>query len=302
MDFSLLQPGLHTMAIRVGTSDERWSPVLIKNILVPHPESTQENVLKTYRYWIDGDVAQAVTADVPASGLIEFEYDASALNDGMHTLAYQITDKFGNVIPTIISHFLKIEKTMGAKLVGIDYWFNDGPRSRIAIDPAQASIDRNDIIIPLDGLQPRAISDENTFNAETKTVTTKEDVTVGLEVFNDAGTGSEAVIDSLKQWAFTITPEFVALQNQTSVTKAAPRDIQMLCFDYKGTVGDSLYWEISGSNAKIDFFDASGQSLKPEMKTINEKSISSIKIPTDSIFVLLYGATTESEVTVKVAK
>lgn len=67
------------------------------------------------------------------------------------------------------------------KLIAIDYWFNDEPRQRITIDPAE-SVDKSDIVIPMDGVKPRTISEEYTFDATTKMVKTTETITVGIQV------------------------------------------------------------------------------------------------------------------------
>ena len=301
IDFSALAPGLHNIAFRVLDANGHTSTILVKNFLVPEPSSMTENGLYKYRYWIDRDVANAVEVDAPADGIISLDFDASALNDGPHEFSNQVIDKVGHFSATAIHHFIKETIQGESKLVGVDYWFNDDSRTRIAIDPAQVTIDKNDIVISLDGVQPRSISEDYTFDAATKTVKTTETITLGLQVFNDAEVGSGAVEHTIENVTFTVTPLFEALTDDVSDTKVAPQGGQVQGFSFDGAVGDSLHWELTGSDAKIDFFDANGNRLTPESKTIDEKDVLIIKMPTTTVYALTYGATEAGEMTVKVS-
>ena len=301
IDFSALAPGLHNIAFRVLDANGHTSTILVKNFLVPEPSSMTENGLYKYRYWIDRDVANAVEVDAPADGIISLDFDASALNDGPHEFSYQVIDKVGHASATAVHHFIKETIQGEGKLIGVDYWFNDDPRTRIAIDPAQVTIDKDDIVISLDGVQPRSISEDYTFDATTKTVKTTETITLGLQVFNDAEVGSGAVEHTIENVTFTVTTLFEALTDGISDTKAAPQGGQVQGFSFNGAVGDSLHWELTGSDAKIDFFDANGNRLTPESKTIDEKDVLIIKMPTTTVYALTYGATEAGEMTVKVS-
>ena len=301
IDFSALAPGLHNIAFRVLDANGHTSTILVKNFLVPEPSSMTENGLYKYRYWIDRDVVNAVEVDAPADGIISLDFDASALNDGPHEFSYQVIDKVGYASATAIHHFIKETIQGEGKLIGVDYWFNDDPRTRIAIDPAQVTIDKNDIVISLDGVQPRSISEDYTFDATTKTVKTTETITLGLQVFNDAEVGSGAVEHTIENVTFTVTTLFEALTDGISDTKVAPQGGQVQGFSFDGAVGDSLHWELTGSDAKIDFFDANGNRLTPESKTIDEKDVLIIKMPTTTVYALTYGATEAGEMTVKVS-
>ena len=302
IDFSALSPGLHNIAFRVLDANGHASSIIVKNFLIPDPSSMTENGLSKYRYWIDRDVSNIIEVDAPSDGIISFDFDASALNDGPHELSYQVIDKAGHASATATHHFLKETIQGGDKLVGIDYWINGGTRQRIAIDPAAANIDRDDVVIPLDALTPSSIAADYTFDVTTKKVVTKEDITVGLQVFNDAEVGSEAVEKTIEDFAFTVDPQLVALTNEATSTKAAPKGGVVQGFSYAGAVGDSLHWEISGSDAKLDFKDAAGNAITPETKTIAGKTVLVMKLPTTEVYLLAYGATADDDLTVKVAQ
>ncbi|MBO7115841.1 MAG: dockerin type I repeat-containing protein, partial [Prevotella sp.] len=297
-DLSTLNPGLHNITMRVIDSTGKVSSALVKNFMVLEKQDG-ENALTSYEYWIDNGEHQS--ADVPADGVVMLDLDISTLNEGLHSFNYRVTDKAGHTSGVIFKNFM-VKKIKGdGKLIGIDYWFNDGPRTRIDIDPAQISIDKDDVVIPLDDLKPRSIMENYTFDVTTQKVQTIEDVTVGIQVFNNEEVGSEAVVETLKDYEFNIDINAIALINETSDTKATPQGGQIQGFSFDGAVGDSLHWEITGTDAKIDFFDADGNRLTPEAKTIDGKDVLIIKMPTTTVYALTYGATEAGEMTVKVS-
>jgi hypothetical protein len=301
-DLSALAPGLHNIAIRVIDEVGKVSSVLTKNFIVLE-QLEGDNALATYEYWIDDEFDSRKSAEVPADGVVNLDIDITDRGVGMHTFNYRTIDKAGYPSAVVYKSFFVKKIVEDANLIAIDYWFNDEPRTRIAIDPAQASIDKNDIVIPLDDLKPRTISEEYVFDATQKKVITTETVTVGFQVFNNEEVGSEAYVETLENMSFTVDPAFVALDNEVSDTKAAPKGGDVQGFSYAGAVDDSLHWEITTeSDAKIDFYDADGNKITPEAKTINEKNVLVMKMPTESVYVLVYGATQDGDITIKVAQ
>ncbi|MCR5712695.1 MAG: dockerin type I repeat-containing protein [Prevotella sp.] len=299
-DISALDYGLHNVTIRVIDATGKVSSALTKNFMKVE-QMDGDNALTTYEYWIDNAFDERESAAVPDGGIVNLNIDISALKQGLHTFNYRTADKAEKVSAVVTKNFF-VKKVEGeGKIIGVDYWFNDGPRTRIAIDPAQASIDKNDIVISLDGVQPRSISEDYSFDATTKTVKTTETITFGIQVFNDAEVGTEAVVETLEDYLFNVDINAVALTDGISDTKAAPQGGQVQGFSFDGAVGDSLHWELTGSDAKIDFFDANGNRLTPESKTIDEKDVLIIKMPTTTVYALTYGATEAGEMTVKVS-
>ncbi len=300
-DISALQNGLHSIAMRVIDKNGIVSSVMVKNFMKVE-QMDGDNALTTYEYWIDNAFDERESAAVPDGGIVNLNIDISALKQGLHTFNYRTADKAGLVSAVVTKNFF-VKKVEGeGKIIGVDYWFNDGPRTRIAIDPAQASIDKNDIVISLDGVQPRSISEDYTFDATTKTVKTTETITFGIQVFNDAEVGTEAVVETLENMTLTVTPLFEALVNEASSTQPAPKGGQVQGFSYAGAVDDVLYWEITGSDAKVDFKDADGNAITPETKEIGGKTVLVVTMPTTTVYVLAYGATTDDDIVVKVAQ
>ena len=301
LDMSSLPIGLHSISFRALDDNGHVSSVLVKYFLVPENTSTTENSIAGYRYWFDKDMENIVEGEMTSSGTIATDIDVSALNAGLHLFNYQVKDAIGKYSATMMSFFTVPEQGgLGDKIVAYDYWFNNNPRKRVEVTPT-ATLELNDIVIDMEGVEPETVPADYVFNSETKQVVFTFDVEFGLQVFNDLGTGSEAVTQTVG-YEFTIDPLFVALTNEVSNTKTAPQGGQVLGFSYAGAVGDSLHWEITGSDAKIDFYDADGNRITPEAKTIDDKNVLVIKMPTTTIYALSYGATTADEITVKVSQ
>ena len=298
---SSLPIGLHSISFRALDDNGHVSSVLVKYFLVPENTSTTENSIAGYRYWFDKDMENIVEGEMTSSGTIATDIDVSALNAGLHLFNYQVKDAIGKYSATMMSFFTVPEQGgLGDKIVAYDYWFNNNPRKRVEVTPT-ATLELNDIVIDMEGVEPETVPADYVFNSETKQVVFTFDVEFGLQVFNDLGTGSEAVTQTVG-YEFTIDPLFVALTNEVSNTKTAPQGGQVLGFSYAGAVGDSLHWEITGSDAKIDFYDADGNRITPEAKTIDDKNVLVIKMPTTTIYALSYGATTADEISVKVSQ
>ena len=301
LDMSSLPIGLHSISFRALDDNGHVSSVLVKYFLVPENTSTTENSIAGYRYWFDKDMENIVEGEMTSSGTIATDIDVSALNAGLHLFNYQVKDAIGKYSATMMSFFTVPEQGgLGDKIVAYDYWFNNNPRKRVEVTPT-ATLELNDIVIDMEDVEPETVPADYVFNSETKQVVFTFDVEFGLQVFNDLGTGSEAVTQTIG-YEFTIDPLFVALTNEVCNTKTAPQGGQVLGFSYAGAVGDSLHWEITGSDAKIDFYDADGNRITPEAKTIDDKNVLVIKMPTTTIYALSYGATTADEISVKVSQ
>ena len=302
LDMSSLPVGLHSISFRALDDNGHVSSVLVKYFLVPENTSTTENSIAGYRYWFDREMENIVEGEVTSSGTIVSDIDVSALSAGLHFFNYQVKDAMGKYSATMVSFFTVPEQgaLVGDKIVAYDYWFNNNPRKRIEVAPT-ATLELSDIVLDVEGVEPETVPADYVFNFETKQVVFTFDVEFGLQVFNNQGTGSEAVTQIVKGYEFTVDPAYVALDNEVSDTKDAPQGGQVQGFSFEGAVGDSLHWEFSGPDVKIDFYDADGNRLTPETKTIDEKDVLIIKMPTTAVYALTYGATTAGEITVKVS-
>ena len=102
LDMSALPTGLHSLAIRTGTDDDRWSAALVKYFLVPEPGSTQENNLAGYEYWIDGNYANRVSGSFSEGGIVTTDIDVSTLPVGLHSISFRALDDNGHVSSVLL--------------------------------------------------------------------------------------------------------------------------------------------------------------------------------------------------------
>ena len=302
LDMSSLPVGLHSIAFRALDDNGHVSSVLVKYFLVPENTSTTENSIAGYRYWFDRDMENIVEGEM-TSGTIVTDIDVSALNAGLHFFNYQVKDAIGKYSATMVSFFTVPEQGgLGDKIVSYEYWFDDNPRKKVEVEPTM-TLELNNEMLVVEGIKSKIVPADYTFDAENKKVIFTQDVEFGLQVFNDLGTGSEAVTQTVEGYEFTVDPAFVALDNEVSDTKAAPKGGDVQGFSYAGAVDDSLHWEITNEvGAKVDFYDAAGNVITPEAKTIDEKDVLVMKMPTESVYVLVYGATQDGDITIKVAQ
>ena len=96
IDISDLKPGLHKVMVRVKDNLGVWNNQIIRTFFVaPTPQPSTVTLAK-YMYWIDNDVANAVTGDITDdSGQLFIDMTALQLGDGDHTLTWLVRDSKG---------------------------------------------------------------------------------------------------------------------------------------------------------------------------------------------------------------
>ena len=124
LDMSNLCEGVHTLAMRFSDSKNRWSSPITRYFMRT-VKGTADATLKGYRYWIDGDFNNGVNAEFADNGIIQLEFDMSALCEGIHTLAVQTEDSYGRKSSPITRYFMVIGKNYNdATLKGYRYWID----------------------------------------------------------------------------------------------------------------------------------------------------------------------------------
>ena len=108
-DVSLFPNGVNVFNIRYKDENGKYSSILSK-AFVKQPSSFSGNKLIEYRYWIDNDIASAVSLSLLHSqqvNLIE-NLNLSQLPKGTHELNYQFKDSLGMWSAVIVNNFQKI--------------------------------------------------------------------------------------------------------------------------------------------------------------------------------------------------
>lgn len=119
LDVSALQDGPHTLHCQLVDAEGNVSYVASGFFL--KMEAGAYSAASTLRYWFD-DVAEVHTCDANAS--IQM-LDVSELQDGPHTLHYQLMDVEGNVSYVASSLFLKMETGAYSAASTLRFWFDE---------------------------------------------------------------------------------------------------------------------------------------------------------------------------------
>lgn len=293
IDISRLRQGLHTLLVRVNDLRGQQSQTLLKHFLALGEDVTQRQ-LTAYRYWIDSEAnsMEGQTVD----GNIVLDIDVSNLTFGLHMLCYQVADNMGRLSAPRLLYFVKPYLETGSdRIVAYEYWFNQGARHRLELDPA-VTFSASDLLIEVKDVVPNHIPDDYTFLSTSETVTLRDDVYFGLQVFNGAGKGSLAVMSETVNIPLTIAPQFLSLADGDSIAFEPPVGGHMQGFKTETMVGDTLVYRLADGNMKADFFDADGKTLTPEKTMVEDGAvIYNMVSQGGNCFALLYNATTGNQ-------
>ena len=297
LDVSTLASGLHSLSFRVLDANGHSSSVLTKNFIVPQSSETSDNSLVAWRYWIDKDETTAVEEAIDASGIIDLNLDMSALTMGPHSITYQVKDANGHYSAATTSFFAipTDEETSGVagdKIVAYEYWFNDNPRKRVEVEPA-ATLELNDVLLEVEGVEPETMPADFNFDVTDKKVTFTQSIEFGLQVFNDLGTGSSAVKQTIPDYTLSIDPQFVTLANETESVTSAPTGCKVQGFQFDSQAGQREYWFMNlDASQKVDFYDADGILFNDQVYSVEVagKEALTFLAPTATVYALTYGA------------
>ena len=126
IDVSALEEGFHTLHYQVIDSKGETSPSRTSSFfrLQAEAEKFKDSTISTVRYWFDKDYTpKEVTYTSGASAI-----DVSALEEGFHTLHYQVIDSKGETSPSRTSSFFRLqaenEKFKDYTISTVRYWFD----------------------------------------------------------------------------------------------------------------------------------------------------------------------------------
>ena len=89
-----LNPGLHSLTVRVKDSEGLWSSQVAKYFIVKDDDSVEEATITRYMYWFDEETADFKTGPLEsASGTMDI--DISDVEAGIHTLWWRCGDSKG---------------------------------------------------------------------------------------------------------------------------------------------------------------------------------------------------------------
>ena len=302
IDMTSLSPGLHNISVRALDDNGNVSPVIVKHFLIPQAGSLKENGLTTYRYWFDRNLENMVEGTIGEGGLIDIDLDVSNLVPGIHRINYQVQDEQGNYSATMVKYFEILEgvdnegNTIVPQIVAYEYWFKDNPRKRVEVEPTSVlTIDDTELL--LEGVEPETVLPDYVFDVTTKNVVYTQDINFGLQVFNNLGTGSAAVTQTIEGYQTIVDTRMQTLVHEIASTLAAPTGSKVQGYQFNCSKGDRLYWFMDlAEGTTVDFYDANGEKIDAaaiDVETVGDKQARTITTTTTAVYALVYGATAD---------
>ena len=127
IDVSALEEGFHTLHYQVIDSKGETSPSRTSSFFRVQSidEQFKDYTITKVRYWFDKDYTPREVAYVGGASTI----DVSALEEGFHTLHYQVIDSKGEASPSRTSPFFRVQPTeeqfKGYAVKSMQYWFDN---------------------------------------------------------------------------------------------------------------------------------------------------------------------------------
>lgn len=172
-------------------------------------------------------------------------------------------------------------------LAAYGYWLNDGARTDVATEP-QTTLNA-DLTIDIDSLRPQEIRQDYTFDVATGLIHTGADITLGTQVFNAGGVGSMAVVDTIKDVTLSVDPHILTADVGQTYLLPAMKGGEAQGYRLEAEEGDSIRLQVSGKELTVDFYDAEGKPIVPDVMTDDATRMFAIKPEGTYIYALAYG-------------
>ena len=130
IDISSLEPGLHSLSVRVQDTEGLWSSQVAKYFIKPFANNSESpNGIAQHQYWIDGNLQTAIT-----SGSKPQPIAISSLTPGLHTFTVRVQDLTGVWSSQVAKCFIVPykETSVGNKeIVQHQYWIDGKIEARV---------------------------------------------------------------------------------------------------------------------------------------------------------------------------
>ena len=137
IDISALQPGLHTLTVRVKDSNGLWSNQVARIFFVSPPGRTGATSVTACEYWLDGVKKSEYTT------LNTQIIDISGLTPGLHKILVRVKDNLGIWSNQMARIFFVSPpgRTDATSITKREFWLDDKIAARQTIDDTPAVID-----------------------------------------------------------------------------------------------------------------------------------------------------------------
>ena len=286
LDIASLDVGLHSISMRTIDKLTKASGVLMKYFMVTDSNEGTENAIACYEYWIDSNFDNRVKVEATDDDAMSLDLDIEGLKRGMHTFNCRSIDDAGQVCGVYKKVFMVNDEEQ-PMLAAYGYWLNDGARTDMATEP-QTTLNA-DLTIDIDSLRPQEIRQDYTFDVATGLIHTGADITLGTQVFNAGGVGSMAVVDTIKDVTLSVDPHILTADVGQTYLLPAMKGGEAQGYRLEAEEGDSIRLQVSGKELTVDFYDADGKPIVPDVMTEDATRMFAIKPEGTYIYALAYG-------------
>lgn len=135
-----LEPGLHSLTVRVQDNTGMWSSQVAKYFIKPFDENgVAENGIQQHQYWIDGNLRAAVTSASKPSAIV-----IGDLNPGLHSLTVRVQDNTGMWSSQVAKYFIVpfVSNDVTSKTIKEhQYWIDGKIEARVTQEQQPTTID-----------------------------------------------------------------------------------------------------------------------------------------------------------------
>lgn len=255
IDTDSLQQGLHSIQIEAVTQSGAAS-ASYNNFFLRSPMQREIEAMKLY-YFVDNK--EAGISESPYNGKgFHFNADVSHLTDGLHCLAYYLSDGSGTTTRINSQYFWKIPLG-GNGIMRYDYWLNENDEDKMSATFAERKEDISLIsLLPVPSYPIRSSCFHFELTSGKPTIYAKNDFHLR---FYDA---SYRFTDVQKQFVDYSVSEpiekFTPLTSGQREWKNVPQENKIHWFTAQATRGDSLSVKTTQA-ATIQIFSPTGQEV-----------------------------------------
>lgn len=291
LDAADLTQGVHSLCYRVSDSGNRWSGVLT-HYFTRIGDRLGGNSLSGLRYWID-DRSNEATETPLSGGVANLELDLSTLAAGVHSLSLQPYDSNVGLGSPIVKYFIVPTPALSDNsIVAYEYWFNNGSRVRIDIDP-QNLAEITEQWIDIKDVRPNEIPEDYTLDLATQTVWCDDSVHMSLQAIDAMGNASLAILSDTFAMRVPVALNIIALADGTPYGCTAPEAGELCAFSAEINNADSLRWCVT-SGCSFDLYDATGSRITADRLGMDDNGydIYEMKASTSVVYAIVHHAPT----------
>lgn len=245
--------------------------------------------VQTCEYWFDYDFINRHSVAMENGSQFQKLYDLSSLPRGLHSIGLRFEDNNGRWSAPLVKHFVipsQPEQPIGG-VASYEYWFNHGQRVRMAVN-MQRELILSDLAIEIKDVIPNTISADYTFNTEEETVYCPDNVTFGIQAFDDIGHPTSAVISESFTFNVPVDPHILNLQNGVPFTFTPPTAGHMQGFKVDTEKDDSIMFTLNATG-NFDLYDGEGHIVDCTTLFADDTSITyKAKATTSVLYALLW--------------